>query len=54
MVEIGIIDWMNVVLLKEWKVVGIVVATWNLWKISQTLSNFVAQHFTNLGAKLGI
>jgi len=27
MVEIGIIDWMNVVLLKEWKGVGIVVGT---------------------------
>jgi hypothetical protein len=54
MVERGIIDWMIVVLLKEWKWVGIVLGAWNLREITQDLLGFVAQIFTDLGAELGI
>jgi len=45
---------MIMVLLKEWKWVGIVLGAWNFKEISQDLSGFVAQLFTNLGAKLEI
>jgi hypothetical protein len=54
MVERRRIDWMIVVLLKEWKWIGIVLGAWNLKEISQDLLGFVALLFTNLGAKLGI
>jgi hypothetical protein len=54
MVERGRIDWMIVILLKEWKGVEIVLGTWNLKKISQTFSGLVAQLFISLGVHLKI
>jgi len=53
MVERGKIDWMLMVLLKEWKWVGIILGAWNLKEISQDLSGFVTQFFIDLGVKLG-
>jgi hypothetical protein len=54
MVEKWRIDWMFVVLLKEWKWVGIVLGAWNLREISQTLFGLVTQLLTGLGVELKI
>jgi hypothetical protein len=45
---------MFIVLLKEWKWIGIMLGAWNLREISQTLSGLVAQLLTNLNAELRI
>jgi len=54
MVKKKILEWMFVVVLNEWKWVGIVLGAWNLKEISQILSSLVAQLFTDLITKLGI
>jgi hypothetical protein len=48
------IDWMFMVLLKEWKGIGTVLGTLNLKEISQTFSSLVTQLFIDLGGELGI
>jgi hypothetical protein len=53
-VERRTIDWIIVVLSKEWKWVGIVLGAWNHKEIAQDLSNFIAKFFTDLGVELGI
>jgi hypothetical protein len=52
MVEKGKIDWMLVVLLKEWKWVRMVLGAWNLREISQDLLGFVTQFFIDVGVEL--
>ncbi len=47
------IDWMIMVLLKEWKWVGIVLGAQNLREITQDLLGFVVQLSTDLGVELG-
>jgi hypothetical protein len=48
------VDQMVIIILKEWKWVGIVVGAWNLRKNPQTLLGLVAQLLISLGVKLRI
>jgi hypothetical protein len=45
---------MIVVLLKQWKWIGIVLGAWSLREISQTFLGFVAQICTDLDVEFGI
>ncbi len=45
----GKVNWMFVVLLKEWKWVKIMLGAWNFRNISQTLLGLVTQLLTSLG-----
>jgi hypothetical protein len=54
MVERRKVDWMFVVLLKEWKWIGIVLGAWNFRETPQTLLGLVAQLLIGLGGEPNI